>query len=78
MLLSYFFCVCSYIFLCGILSRTNIDIKGFLFYLLYNYIVLYTYSMCINYLSIVYKYNKYYSFINNYNYEIYRNVYYTV
>ena len=39
----------SYIFVCGILSRKHIAIKGFLFYSVYNYIILYTYSMCINY-----------------------------
>ena len=44
----------SYIFVCGILSRKYISIKGFLFYSLYNYIILYTYAMCINYLFILY------------------------
>ena len=40
---------------CGILSRRHLAIKEFLFNLLYNYIVLYTYSVCINYLFIYYK-----------------------
>ena len=39
----------TYIFLCGILSRKHIAIKGFLFYSLFNYIILYTYVMCIYY-----------------------------
>ena len=38
---------------CGILSRKHIAIRGFLFYLLYNYIVLYIYSICIHYLFIL-------------------------
>ena len=52
MLLSYFFCFCYLIliyFCVEFLSRKHIDIKGFIFYSLFNYIILYTYAMCINY-----------------------------
>ena len=40
----YYFVVVSFLFLS--------TIKGFLFYLLYNYILLYPYFMCISYLFI--------------------------
>ena len=54
MLLSHFHCVYSLFlyFVCVILSLKHLTIKGFLFYLLYNYILLYPYFMCINYISI--------------------------
>ena len=47
------------------ISRMRLIIKGFLFYLSYNYILLYTYFICITYLFIVNKQNQYNSFIQS-------------